>query len=348
MFTLDPETPIFVAGHRGLVGSALVRALRDQGCRNLLLRSSRELDLRDQAAVERFFADHKPAVVILAAAKVGGIHANNHYPADFIRDNLQIQTCVIDAAYRHGTRKLLFLGSSCIYPRMAEQPIREDALLTGALEPTNEWYAIAKIAGIKMCQAYRRQYGFNAIAAMPTNLYGPDDNFDLERSHVLPAMMRKFHLAKLVAAGDLAAVAADEARRGTIPEDIVTALGLERSGDGFRQVAEPRVQLWGSGKVLREFLHVDDLARACLFLLQHHDSEQIINIGCGEDQTIARLAAITQQVVGFDGEVVWDSSKPDGTPKKQLDISRLAAMGWQPSISLPEGLAAVYRHYCQG
>jgi len=344
---LDSHHSIFVAGHRGLVGSALVRALRTAGFENLLLRTSAELDLRDQAAVNRFFVKNRPDAVILAAAKVGGIHANSHYPADFIRDNLQIQNSVIDAAYRYGTNKLLFLGSSCIYPRMAKQPIDEDALLTGALEPTNEWYAIAKIAGIKMCQAYRKQYGFNAIAAMPTNLYGPEDNFNLENSHVLPAMMRKFHLAKLAAANNLAAVAADETTRGTIPDDILAALGLARGSDGLRKIAEPKVQLWGTGKVLREFLHVDDLARACLFLLQHHNSAQIINIGCGQDQTIRQLAQVTQQAVGFTGEVVWDSSKPDGTPKKQLDITRLSAMGWKPTITLQEGIAAVYRHYCQ-
>ncbi len=298
-FTIDPDAPIFVAGHRGLVGSALVRALRERGCRNLLLRTSRELDLRDAHAVDSFFAETRPQLVLLAAARVGGIHANNSYPADFIRDNLQIQNSVIDAAYRFGTRKLLFLGSSCIYPRMAEQPIREEALLSGPLEPTNQWYAIAKIAGIKMCQAYHRQYGFDAISAMPTNLYGPDDNFDLEKSHVLPAMIRKFHLARLVAEGALDAVAADERQRGTIPDDIVAALGLERAGAGFRKVAEPQVRLWGSGKVLRELLHVDDLAAAALFLVEHHSGEEIVNIGCGEDLTIRAMAGIVQSVVGF-------------------------------------------------
>ncbi|MDX8413761.1 MAG: GDP-L-fucose synthase [Mariprofundales bacterium] len=347
MFTLQPDTSIFVAGHRGLVGSALVRALHKRGCNNLLLRTSRELDLRDSAAVNNFFAEYQPQAVILAAAKVGGIHANSSYPADFISDNLQIQNSVIDAAYRFASKKLLFLGSSCIYPRMATQPIHEDALLTGALEPTNEWYAIAKIAGIKMCQAYRKQYGFNAISAMPTNLYGPEDNFDLQNSHVLPAMMRKFHLAKLAAADDMTAINNDEQARGTIPDDILTMLGLERSTSDLRKTADPKVQLWGTGKVFREFLHVDDLAAACIFLLQHHDNDAIVNIGCGEDQTIQQLAALTQQTVGFDGEVVWDSSKPDGTPKKQLDVSRLTAMGWSPSISLKDGLKTVYDHYCK-
>jgi len=347
MFTLQPDTPIFVAGHRGLVGSALVRALHQLGCNNLLLRTSHELDLRDSAAVDHFFAEHQPQAVILAAAKVGGIHANSHYPADFIRDNLQIQNSVIDAAYRNGSKKLLFLGSSCIYPRMATQPIHEDALLTGALEPTNEWYAIAKIAGIKMCQAYRKQYGFNAISAMPTNLYGPEDNFDLQNSHVLPAMMRKFHLAKLAAADDMTAISNDEQARGTIPDDILAMLGLVRGASGLRKNSDPKVQLWGTGKVFREFLHVDDLAAACMFLLQHYDSDAIVNIGCGEDQTIQQLATLTQQTVGFAGEVVWDSSKPDGTPKKQLDVSRLTAMGWSPSISLKDGLKSVYNHYCK-
>ncbi|MDQ6965237.1 MAG: NAD-dependent epimerase/dehydratase family protein, partial [Mariprofundales bacterium] len=243
MLTLQHDTPIFVAGHRGLVGSALLRTLQNRGYSNLLLRTSVELDLRDAGAVDTFFAQEQPQLVILAAARVGGIHANNSYPADFIRDNLQIQNSVIDAAHRNNTKKLLFLGSSCIYPRMAPQPIREEALLTGALEPTNEWYAIAKIAGIKMCQAYRRQYGFNAISAMPTNLYGPDDNFDLQRSHVLPAMMRKFHLAKLAAADDLQAIIDDERMRGTIPNETLTMLGLERRADELRKIADPKVQL---------------------------------------------------------------------------------------------------------
>ncbi|MDQ6951825.1 MAG: GDP-L-fucose synthase [Mariprofundales bacterium] len=343
---LSPNDPIFVAGHRGLVGSALVRALQRQGFTNLLLRTSSELDLCDGRAVDAFFSEHQPVAVLLAAAKVGGIHANSSYPADFIRNNLMIQNSVIDGAYRAGVKKLLFLGSSCIYPRLAKQPIREEALLTGALEPTNEWYAIAKIAGIKMCQAYRRQYGFNAISAMPTNLYGPGDNFDLENSHVLPAMIRKFHLAKLAAAGELPAIAADEARRGRIPDAIVATLGLQRVEESFHTIAPPQMQLWGTGNVMREFLHVDDLAAASLFLLQNYDREEIINIGCGEDQTIRQLAEIVQRVVGFDGEVVWDASKPDGTPKKQLDVTRLTTMGWRPTIGLEDGIRAVYRLYC--
>ncbi|RMH51771.1 MAG: GDP-L-fucose synthase [Zetaproteobacteria bacterium] len=345
-FTIDPSTPIFVAGHRGLVGSALVRALARRGCTNLLLRTSAELDLRDTAAVDAFFAETQPQLVLLAAARVGGILANDSYPADFIRDNLQIQTNVIDAARRFGCRKLLFLGSSCIYPRMAEQPIREEALLSGPLEPTNQWYAIAKIAGIKMCQAYRRQYGFDAISAMPTNLYGPNDNFDLERSHVLPAMIRKFHLARLAAEGAVDAIVADERKYGPIPNDILAALGLQRLPDGgLRGTGAPRVRLWGTGGVRRELLHVDDLARALLFLVEHYSGEEIVNVGCGEDCTIREMAEIVRAVVGFDGAVEWDRSRPDGTPRKLLDVTRITAMGWRPSIPLREGIAAVYREY---
>jgi len=305
---LTPDSRIYVAGHRGLVGSAIVRRLEKEGFGHLVLRTSNELDLRNQAAVDAFFAEGKPEYVFLAAARVGGIQANNTYPADFIRDNIQIQTNIIDAACQNKVRKLLFLGSSCIYPKMAPQPLKEEYLLTGELESTNEWYAIAKIAGIKMCQAYRRQYGFNAISLMPTNLYGPNDNFDLETSHVLPAMVRKFHEAK------------------------------ERDGS--------EVVLWGTGSPRREFLHVDDLADACLFLMQYYDDEDIINIGVGEDVTIRELAEIVQQTVEFEGEIVWDESKPDGTPRKLLDVSRLHGLGWQAQIPLAEGIADVYHWYC--
>jgi GDP-L-fucose synthase len=298
---------IFVAGPRGLVGSAIVRRLLEDGCRNLLTPGSADLDLRNQAAVDQFFRDEKPALVILAAARVGGIHANNTYPADFIRDNLQIQTNVIDSAWRHGARKLCFLGSSCIYPRLAAQPIREDSLLTGPLEPTNEWYAIAKIAGIKMCQAYRRQYGFNAISLMPTNLYGPGDNFSLQNSHVLPALIRRFHEAKLH--GDAA------------------------------------VLVWGTGTPRREFLHVDDLARAVVHLMRTYDGEELVNIGCGSDVSIRELAELVAQVVGFGGRLAFDPSKPDGTPRKLLDVGRLEALGWQPSIGLRDGLEQTYRWF---
>ena len=306
---MDKASKIFVAGHRGLVGSAILRKLQAEGYTNLVTRTRAELDLRDQAAVNRFFEEERPEYVFLAAAKVGGILANSTYPADFIRDNLQIQTNVIDAAYRNGVKKLLFLGSSCIYPKYAPQPMKEEYLLTGPLEPTNEWYAVAKIAGIKMAQAYRRQYGFNAISLMPTNLYGPGDNFDLETSHVIPALIRKFHEAKV------------EGR--------------------------PHVVVWGTGKPRREFLHVDDLAEAALFLMENYDDEEIVNVGVGEDVSIRELAELIQDVVGFEGEIVFDTTKPDGTPRKLLDVSRLQALGWRAKIPLREGLASTYRWYVE-
>jgi len=340
------DARIHVAGHRGLVGSGLVRCLHGQGYDNLLLRTSAELDLRDQQAVDAFYAAERPEYVILAAARVGGIHANNSYPADFIRDNLQIAMHVIDAAYRHGAKKLLFLGSSCIYPKMAPQPIREEYLLEGALEPTNEWYAIAKIAGLKMCQAYRRQYGFDAISAMPTNLYGPNDNYNLQNSHVLPALIRKFHLAGLAAAGDMAGMQRDEQAYGLIPDDILAMLGVQRDGDVLRASGEAvRVMLWGSGSPCREFLYVDDLARACLFLLQEYSDETALNVGVGEDVTIRDLAGIIQGITGFEGEVVWDASKPDGTPRKLLDVGRINALGWKAQTNLEEGIRLAYRDY---
>jgi len=298
------EETVYVAGHLGLVGSALVRKLRADGFKKLLVKSRSELDLCDQQAVGRFFAHEKPDYVLLAAAKVGGILANDSRPAEFLGENLQIQTNVIDAARQHGTRKLLFLGSSCIYPKHAPQPMPESSLLTGPLEPTNEWYAIAKIAGIKLCQAYRRQYGFNAIAAMPTNLYGPGDNFNLETSHVLPALIRKFHEAKL---------------RG-----------------------ESRVMVWGTGEPRREFLHVDDLADALLFLMNRYDQEDLINVGWGEDISIRELAELVKSTVGFEGTIVFDPSKPDGTPRKLLDTSRLQKLGWNPRIRLADGLRSTY------
>lgn len=301
---MNKSSLIYVAGHRGLAGSAIVRRLRHEGFENLVLKTSAELDLRDQAAVRKFFESERPEYVFLAAAKVGGIHANDTYPADFLRDNLQIQTNVIDAAYRNGARKLLFLGSSCIYPKFAPQPIAESSLLTGALEPTNEWYAIAKIAGVKLCQAYRRQYGFNAISAMPTNLYGPGDNFDLQHSHVLPALMRKFHEAKVEGAS--------------------------------------HVVVWGTGTPRREFMHVDDLADACLYLMKHYDDEGLINVGWGNDISIAELAKLLATAVGFEGELQWDTSKPDGTPRKLLDTSRLRSLGWSPKIGLADGVASTY------
>ncbi len=295
---------VFVAGHKGLVGSALVRRLKSDGFDNLLLRSRSELDLEDQAAVNAFFSKEKPEYVLLAAAKAGGIRANSTFPGDFIGENLRIQINVIDAAYRHGTKKLLFLGSSCIYPRLAPQPLREDYLLTGPLEPTNEAYAVAKIAGVKMCEAYRQQYGFDAISLMPTNLYGPGDNFSLENSHVLPALIRKFHTAK---------------------------------NDNL-----DRVVVWGTGEPRREFLHVDDLADACLFLMEHYNDGRLINVGWGEDITIGNLAALVSEVVGFGGELEFDPSKPDGTPQKLLDISKIRGLGWEPRITLRDGIEATY------
>ena len=304
---MNEGAKVFVAGHRGLVGSAIVRELDRRGYRNLILRGSAELDLRNQSAVDAFFSEQRPEYVFLAAAKVGGIHANDTYPADFLRDNLQIQTNVIDAAYRHGARKLLFLGSSCIYPKLAPQPIHEDSLLTSPLEPTNEWYAIAKIAGLKMCQAYRRQYGFNAISLMPTNMYGPGDNFDLQNSHVLPALIRRFHEAKL---------------RG-----------------------DAEVVVWGTGTPRREFLYVDDLAKAIVHLMNAYEGEELVNIGCGEDVTIRELAEMVAEVVEYRGRIVFDVTKPDGTPRKLLDVSRAAALGWVPTVSLRDGIAATYAWY---
>ena len=304
---MQPESSIFVAGHRGLVGSAIVRRLRAAGFHNLVLRDRAELDLTRQGAVERFFAEARPEYVFFAAAKVGGILANNNYPAEFIQDNLVIQTNIIDSAYRNGTRKLLFLGSSCIYPKFAPQPMPEDCLLTGPLEPTNEWYAIAKIAGLKMCQAYRRQYGFNAISAMPTNLYGPGDNFSLKSSHVLPALLRKIH----------------EARKAGAAE----------------------VEVWGTGKPRREFLHVDDLADACLFLMQNYDGDGWVNVGWGRDETIAELADTIRRVVGFEGALRFDTSKPDGTPRKLLDTTRLTELGWSPKIGLETGIRSTYEWF---
>jgi GDP-L-fucose synthase len=298
---------IFVAGHRGLVGSAIYRRLNQEGYNNLIVRTHSQLDLCDQIAVRQFFSAERPDVVVLAAARVGGILANSTYPADFIYDNMAIQTNVIDAAYRHGVRKLLVLGSSCIYPRLAPQPIPEDALLCGALEPTNEWYAVAKIAGIKLAQAYRAQYGFDVIAAMPTNLYGPGDNFDLASSHVLPALMRKVHDAHV---------------------------------NGSSEVV-----VWGSGKPRREFLHVDDLADACVFLLKHYSRSEIINVGWGIDVSIEQLAQHICRTVGFTGRIVFDPSKPDGTPRKLLDVSRLTALGWTPHIDLTSGILSTYNWY---
>ena len=304
---MNKESRIFLAGHTGLVGSAIHRRLDSAGYNNLIFRTRAELDLSNQAAVERFFAAEHPEYVFLAAAKVGGILANASYPAEFLRENLLIQTNVIDAAYRHGVRKLEFFGSSCIYPKFAPQPIREDSLLAGELEATNEAYAVAKIAGLKMAQAYRRQYGFRAICLMPTNIYGPGDNFDAASAHVVPALIRKFH----------------EAVRGAAPE----------------------VTIWGTGKPRREFLHVDDLADAALFLMLNYDDEAIVNIGVGKDITIRELAELIREVTGYCGQLAFDTTKPDGTPRKLLDVSRLTAIGWRACIPLRKGLLETYRRY---
>lgn len=303
---MDKNSKIYIAGHRGLVGSALERLLKSQGYTNFLTKTHSELNLERQQDVEDFFAEEKPEYVFLAAAKVGGIVANNSYPADFIYSNLIIQSNIIDASYRSGVKKLLFLGSSCIYPKYAPQPMREEYLLTGELEPTNEPYAVAKIAGIRMCQAYNRQYGTNFISVMPTNLYGPNDNFDLQTSHVLPALLRKF----------------DEAK--TKGEDVI---------------------LWGTGTPKREFLHVDDLADACVFLMKDYNDGDIVNIGSGTDILIRDLATLMKQITGFEGRLVWDSTKPDGTPRKQLDVSKLNSLGWAPRISLEDGIRSTYKWY---
>jgi len=304
---MNKADKIYIAGHRGLVGSAILRNLEKNGYNNFVLRTSKELNLTSQADVNQFFEAEKPDYVFLSAAKVGGILANDTYPADFIRDNLLIQTNVIDAAYRNNAKKLLFLGSSCIYPKFAPQPMKEEHLLTGELEPTNEWYAIAKIAGIKMCQAYKKQYGFNAISIMPTNLYGTGDNFNLENSHVMPALIRKFHDAKIKGSSS--------------------------------------VEVWGTGSPKREFLHVDDMADATIYLMHNYDGEEIVNVGVGEDVSIKELAELVKETVGFKGELRFDTSKPDGTPRKLLDVSKLNNAGWKAKIDLKEGVASTYQWF---
>jgi GDP-L-fucose synthase len=304
---MEKNARIYVAGHRGMVGSALVRKLKAEGHDHILVRTSAELDLRNQAAVDDFFEQERPEYVFLAAAKVGGIHANNTYRAEFLYDNLILEANIIHAAYRAKVQKLLFLGSSCIYPKLAPQPLKEESLLTGLLEPTNEPYAIAKIAGIKLCEAYRDQYGCNFISAMPTNLYGPNDNYDLNNSHVLPALIRKFHAAK--------------------------------------ENGESTVEVWGTGSPLREFLHVDDLAEACYHLMHHYNEKLFVNIGTGEDLSIKALAEMIQGIVGFNGTISWNTDKPDGTPRKLMDVSRIHSFGWKHRIALPEGISAVYADY---
>ena len=308
-FDEDKDAKVYVAGHRGMVGGAIVRALQAQGFGNIVTRTSTEMDLRSQAAVNAFFAEEEPDYVFLAAARVGGILANDTYPADFIYDNLVIETNVIHAAFRQRAKKLLFLGSTCIYPKLAPQPLKEEYLLSGPLEPTNEWYAVAKIAGIKLCQAYRRQHGCDFISAMPTNLYGPGDNYDLEKSHVIPAMLRKMHEARL--RGDAA------------------------------------VTLWGTGTPKREFLHVDDLADALLFLMEHYSGESHVNVGVGEDLTIRALAELVREVVGFAGGLVFDTTKPDGTPRKLVDTTLINGLGWMPRKDLKQGLGEAYSWFVE-
>ena len=304
---MDFDSKIFIAGHKGLVGSAIVRNLIAKGYKNIYSAPRTHFDLRDQNDVEKYFEVNRPEYVFLAAAKVGGIKANNDYPAQFIRDNLQIQTNVIDAAYRHGVKKLVFLGSSCIYPKFATRPISEDQFMTGPLEPTNDAYAIAKIAGIRMCKAYYQQYGFNVISLMPTNLYGPNDNFDLETSHVLPALIRRFHEAK--------------------------------------ESNAPYVECWGDGSAMREFLYVDDMAEASIYCMLNYDDPEIINIGTGEDITIKSLTEKIVDVIGYTGEVCWDTSKPNGTPRKVLNVDKIKSLGWEPKISLREGIENTYQWY---
>jgi GDP-L-fucose synthase len=370
---MNKDARIFLAGHGGMVGTALQRRLVREGFHNIITRSHAALDLTDQQAVHRFFAGTPLDCVFLAAARVGGIQANNAFPAEFIYENLAIQTNVIHAAHTAGVRHLLFLGSSCIYPKMADQPIREEALMSGWLEPTNEPYAIAKIAGIKMCEAYNRQYGTRFRAVMPTNLYGPNDNYDLESSHVLPALIRKCHLAKLAEHREWEAIAQDEQRYGKIPDDVRVHLGLPQAVEtrGRRSDRPPKLVLWGTGTPYREFLHVDDLAAACLFIMRQPDQTLaeicrvpatestsgpapnlrpetfLLNVGTGEDQTIRALADLVRDVVGFGGDIVWDETRPDGTPRKLLDVSRLGRLGWRPTIALRDGIAATYRDYLQ-
>jgi GDP-L-fucose synthase len=374
------EDSIFLAGHNGMVGSAIFRRLRADGYDNIITQTHSELDLTNQKAVREFFNNEKIDYVIIAAAKVGGIHSNNTYPAEFIYNNLMIEANIIHEAWQAGIKRLLFLGSSCIYPKHAKQPMKEEALLSGQLEPTNEAYAIAKIAGIKLCEFYNRQYGTRYRSVMPTNLYGLDDNFDLNNSHVLPALIRKFHLAKLAEQGDWEGINRDELKYGTIPEDIKGSLtSISKQNRKSPSKARSGIMLWGSGLPKREFLYVDDMAAACLLLINLSDEQydalrstsfsasaeksdttasetgvagnddlmmvSHINIGAGSDMTIRELAKITKEVVGYKGDVIWDRSKPDGMPRKLLDISRLKSIGWKPEIKLREGIARAYASY---
>lgn len=367
---MNLDSKIYVAGHRGLVGSALIRQLKSRGYNNLLLRTHAELELRDQAAVKDFFAAEKPEYVILAAAKVGGIHANNTYPAEFIHDNLVVQSNVIHSAWQNNVTRLLFLGSSCIYPKDCPQPMKEEYLLTGPLEPTNRPYALAKIAGIEMCHAYNRQYGTKFMAVMPTNLYGPNDNHDLNNSHVLPALIRKMHLAKLAQQGDFAGIERDETIHGKIPDELRATLGLTpqssvlspqplplspKSSSLSPDLSQSSVVVWGTGTPKREFLYSDDMADACLYFLEQTENKladlfndehpPLVNIGSGEDLTIRDLAEMIAEVVGYSGKLIFDSSKPDGTMRKLMDVSRMKGMGWVASTSLRKGLLTAYQAY---
>ena len=355
MNTLPLASKIYVAGHRGLAGSAIMRELQRQGYTNIVGRTHAELDLEDASATQRFFEQQKPDIAFLAAARVGGIHANNSYPVDFLMSNLLIEANICRAAHRAQVKRLVFLGSSCIYPRDCPQPIREEYLLTGPLEATNRPYALAKIAGVEMCWSYNRQYGTKWLAAMPTNLYGPGDNYDLNNSHVLPALIRKFHLAKLAQQGDLAGIARDEAMLGKIPEDVKAMLGIGSQSSALSP--QSSVILWGSGKPKREFLYVDDLANALVFLATLDDERYnalvapsqcpLINIGTGTDLTIRELAETVAGVVGYQGEFVQDTSRPDGTMRKVMDVSKIQNLGWKAKTSLKEGIALTYKIFSE-
>ena len=348
---METDAKIYIAGHRGLVGSAITRRLTAAGFQNIIVRSRTELDLRMQHPTIDFLLKQKPDYVFAAAARVGGILANATRPAEFLRDNLLIAANVIDGAHAAGVRKICFLGSSCIYPRTAPQPISEEALLTGPLEPTNEGYAVAKITALKMLQAYRKQYGLASVFPMPSNVYGPGDNFDLHSGHVLAALLRKFMLARWVRNGRLDRVADDEQRHGSIPPDVLKALDLKRTPDGFvrRRQADPAVVVWGTGRPRREFLYVDDLAEACRLLMEKVDDAQPINVGTGVDLSIRELADLLQQLTDYDGPVRWDRSRPDGMPRKLLDIRRIQALGWMPRTSLTAGIRqTMKRHFDEG
>jgi GDP-L-fucose synthase len=368
---MEKDDKIYIAGHRGLVGSSIYRKCIEMGYQSVLTRTHDEMDLMQQGPVNAFFEKEKPDYVFLAAAKVGGISANNTYPAEFIYKNLVIQTNVLHAAYQTGVKRVLFLGSSCIYPKRCPQPMREEYLLTGPLESTNQPYAIAKIAGVAQCEAYNRQYGTHFLAAMPTNLYGINDTYDLKNSHVLPALIRKFHLAKLAVNGDWEKIEHDASKNGEIPMDIRSALFAIADQKGhpipfqYKDLIEATlpaaVPLWGSGRPRREFLYVDDLADACVFLINMDDEQfgplckgsqkssfPLVNIGCGEDQTIKELARVVAEIVGYDGDIFWNDAFPDGTPQKRLDVSLMSSLGWKPSISLSEGIRRAYHGYLQG